>query len=61
MSRLYRVPQAAEIISVSKSKAYELIRDGHLVASKTPGTSSKQGYRVSQSAIDDYISSLEHV
>ena len=53
-SRLYRVPEAMALLSLSRSTLYELIRSGRL-------RSVTQGRRrlIPASAITDYIALLE--
>jgi excisionase family DNA binding protein len=51
---MYRVPEAAEALRISRSHLYELIRSGQ-VRSVTVG----RARRISHAALTDYISHLE--
>jgi excisionase family DNA binding protein len=52
--QLYRITEVMEILSLSRSVVYELIRSGRLLAVK-----EGRSRRVSDAAIADYIALLE--
>jgi excisionase family DNA binding protein len=52
--RLFTVVEAAQILSISRSKAYELLARGHL-----PSVRIGRSRRISARAINDYIERLE--
>lgn len=50
---LYRIEEAAELLSVSKSRVYELIRSGQLRTVKVG-----KSHRVPARSLDDYVARL---
>lgn len=58
---LLSVADAALVLGMSTSKAYELIDQGYLVAVKHHGTTSKKGWKVKPEEIQRYKDSLDEV
>jgi excisionase family DNA binding protein len=50
---LYRIDEAAELLSVSKSRVYELVRSGQLRTVKVG-----KSHRVPARSLDEYVSRL---
>jgi excisionase family DNA binding protein len=53
VKQLYRVEEVAEILSMGRSKVYDLIRSGRLASVKEGAMR-----RVTEQAIQDYVASL---
>ena len=51
--KLYRVEEVAEVLTVGRTKVFDLIRSGRLASVKVGGSR-----RITKKAIEDYIDSL---
>ncbi len=51
--KLYRVEEVAEVLTVGRTKVFDLIRSGRLASVKVGGSR-----RITEKAIEDYIDSL---